>query len=217
MSTLAEAATEKDVYLSEFNRLEKELSRRGRPGVQRLRRAAIARFDELGFPTPRRRGLEIHQPRAANEGCFPARRTDRPSSEGGAAGRSSWHGRGLPPRLRGRLFRTRIVCDDGLAVWRDRRQFGRGARRIGGGRRGAPRSTRRASRNTPLPLSIRRFSATAPLSSSRKAKSLRRRSIWSSSPRRRPSRPCRTRATSSWPATTADSLSSKATRVWLTM
>ena len=37
MSTLAEAATEKDVYLSEFNRLEKELSRRGRPGVQRLR------------------------------------------------------------------------------------------------------------------------------------------------------------------------------------
>ena len=53
MNTLAEAATEKDVYLSEFNRLEKELARRGRPGVQRLRRAAIARFDELGFPTPR--------------------------------------------------------------------------------------------------------------------------------------------------------------------
>jgi len=53
MNTLAEAATEKDVYLSEFNRLEKELARRGRPAVQRLRRAAIARFDELGFPTPR--------------------------------------------------------------------------------------------------------------------------------------------------------------------
>src|SRR5665213_272723 len=53
MNTLAEAATEKDVYLSEFNRLEKELARRGRPGVQRLRRAAIARFDELGFPTSR--------------------------------------------------------------------------------------------------------------------------------------------------------------------
>jgi Fe-S cluster assembly protein SufD len=53
MNTLAEAATEKDVYLPEFNRLEKELARRGRPGVQRLRRAAIARFDELGFPTPR--------------------------------------------------------------------------------------------------------------------------------------------------------------------
>ncbi len=53
MNTLADAATEKDVYLSEFNRLEKQLARGGRPAVQRLRRAAIARFDELGFPTSR--------------------------------------------------------------------------------------------------------------------------------------------------------------------
>jgi Fe-S cluster assembly protein SufD len=37
-------------YLSDFERLEKE---RAAPAVQRLRKAAIARFAELGFPGPR--------------------------------------------------------------------------------------------------------------------------------------------------------------------
>src|SRR5437588_3362175 len=37
-------------YLSDFERFEKD---RATPAVQRLRKAAIARFAELGFPGPR--------------------------------------------------------------------------------------------------------------------------------------------------------------------
>ncbi|HZT78933.1 MAG TPA: Fe-S cluster assembly protein SufD [Gemmataceae bacterium] len=43
----------KDVYLSDFERFEKEPPR-GEPGfVRRLRQGAMARFDQLGFPGPR--------------------------------------------------------------------------------------------------------------------------------------------------------------------
>jgi Fe-S cluster assembly protein SufD len=44
-------ADEKENYVSLFNRLEQGLA--SRPSLQRLRRSAIARFDELGFPTAR--------------------------------------------------------------------------------------------------------------------------------------------------------------------
>src|SRR4051812_24027256 len=52
MSTMV-AGTDKDAYLSSFERLEKELGKQDRPALQRLRRAAITRFSELGFPTSR--------------------------------------------------------------------------------------------------------------------------------------------------------------------
>jgi Fe-S cluster assembly protein SufD len=44
---------DKDSFLGQFARLEKELTRLGRPAIARLRKAAIARFDELGLPGPR--------------------------------------------------------------------------------------------------------------------------------------------------------------------
>jgi Fe-S cluster assembly protein SufD len=53
MTSTLTATTEKDAWLAEFNRQEKELARISRPAVQRLRKSAIARFDELGFPTAR--------------------------------------------------------------------------------------------------------------------------------------------------------------------
>src|SRR5262249_60294221 len=42
-----------DVYLSAFARFEKELGGNERPALRRLRKAALARFAELGFPTSR--------------------------------------------------------------------------------------------------------------------------------------------------------------------
>jgi Fe-S cluster assembly protein SufD len=54
MSTItAPTATDKEHYLAAFNRLERELSRPGRPALARLRKSAVARFDEAGFPTAR--------------------------------------------------------------------------------------------------------------------------------------------------------------------
>lgn len=44
-------AQEKNAYLTDFTQLEKELAHVGSPGLQRVRKSAIARFDELGFPT----------------------------------------------------------------------------------------------------------------------------------------------------------------------
>jgi Fe-S cluster assembly protein SufD len=40
-------------YLADFDRLEKELAAVGTPALHRLRKAAAARFAELGFPGPR--------------------------------------------------------------------------------------------------------------------------------------------------------------------
>ena len=42
-----------NTYLADFERLERELSDAGTPAVHRLRKAAAARFAELGFPGPR--------------------------------------------------------------------------------------------------------------------------------------------------------------------
>jgi Fe-S cluster assembly protein SufD len=42
-----------NTYLAAFERLERELVAAGTPGVHRLRKAAAARFAELGFPGPR--------------------------------------------------------------------------------------------------------------------------------------------------------------------
>jgi Fe-S cluster assembly protein SufD len=53
MSTTLTPAADKELYLAAFDHLEKERARPGRPAIQRLRRAAIARFDEVGFPTAR--------------------------------------------------------------------------------------------------------------------------------------------------------------------
>jgi Fe-S cluster assembly protein SufD len=53
MSTTVTAPADKADFLAAFNRLEKELARHGRPALQRLRKAAIARFNEVGFPTAR--------------------------------------------------------------------------------------------------------------------------------------------------------------------
>jgi Fe-S cluster assembly protein SufD len=42
-----------NTYLAAFERMERELAASGTPAVQRLRKAAAARFAELGFPGPR--------------------------------------------------------------------------------------------------------------------------------------------------------------------
>jgi Fe-S cluster assembly protein SufD len=44
---------EKNIYLSNFARFEKESAGNGRPWLDRLRKAAMKRFTELGFPTSR--------------------------------------------------------------------------------------------------------------------------------------------------------------------
>ncbi len=44
---------EKNQYLSQFEQLERELGDRDPPWLRRIRKAAIARFAELGFPTAR--------------------------------------------------------------------------------------------------------------------------------------------------------------------
>src|SRR5438034_8372412 len=44
---------ETNIYFSNFEQLEKDLGLSGRPSLHRIRSAAIARFAELGFPTPR--------------------------------------------------------------------------------------------------------------------------------------------------------------------
>src|SRR4051812_25685356 len=53
MSTTVEAAADKDTYLADFERFEREPGNRGRPALQRLRQSAAQRFRELGFPTLR--------------------------------------------------------------------------------------------------------------------------------------------------------------------
>src|SRR5262245_2315984 len=44
---------EKNLYLGQSEQLEQELGERDRPWLRRLRKAAIARFQALGFPTSR--------------------------------------------------------------------------------------------------------------------------------------------------------------------
>jgi Fe-S cluster assembly protein SufD len=44
---------EKNIYLSNFARFEKELPKNGQSWLHKIRRAAFARFSEIGFPGPR--------------------------------------------------------------------------------------------------------------------------------------------------------------------
>jgi Fe-S cluster assembly protein SufD len=53
MTTTLQPAPATDTYQSTFTSLEGELARQSSPAVQRLRKAAIARFGEIGFPGPR--------------------------------------------------------------------------------------------------------------------------------------------------------------------
>jgi Fe-S cluster assembly protein SufD len=51
---VTELTREKNVYLADFERFEREQSQQGgTPALQRLHKAAIARFAEMGFPGPR--------------------------------------------------------------------------------------------------------------------------------------------------------------------
>lgn len=53
MSSTLQATKEKTPFLAVFNEHEKELNQFGLPFLQRLRNTAVARFAELGLPTPR--------------------------------------------------------------------------------------------------------------------------------------------------------------------
>jgi Fe-S cluster assembly protein SufD len=53
MKTTLQAASGVDAYLAAFNDSEHELLRPARPALQRLRKTAIARFGEVGFPGER--------------------------------------------------------------------------------------------------------------------------------------------------------------------
>ncbi len=50
---MTEVRERQNTYLAAFERMERELSASGTPAVHRLRKAAVARFAELGFPGPR--------------------------------------------------------------------------------------------------------------------------------------------------------------------
>jgi Fe-S cluster assembly protein SufD len=50
---VAEVLERQNTYLAAFERLERELAAAGTPALHRLRKAAAARFAELGFPGPR--------------------------------------------------------------------------------------------------------------------------------------------------------------------
>ena len=47
------AIQEQNSYVADFERHEKELQKVGTPAIHRMRKAAIARFAELGFPKSR--------------------------------------------------------------------------------------------------------------------------------------------------------------------
>ncbi|HLN29270.1 MAG TPA: Fe-S cluster assembly protein SufD [Gemmataceae bacterium] len=50
---MIEVQEEKNIYQSNFARFEKELGANGHSGIHRVRKAAMKRFSELGFPTTR--------------------------------------------------------------------------------------------------------------------------------------------------------------------
>src|SRR5262249_29820558 len=52
-ATVTEVRERQNTYLAAFERMERDLSAFGTPAVHRLRKAAAARFAELGFPGPR--------------------------------------------------------------------------------------------------------------------------------------------------------------------
>ncbi|HTU21356.1 MAG TPA: Fe-S cluster assembly protein SufD [Gemmataceae bacterium] len=50
---MTEVMERQNTYLTAFERIERELAASGTPGLHRLRKAAMARFMEMGFPGPR--------------------------------------------------------------------------------------------------------------------------------------------------------------------
>ena len=50
---MTEVMEANNTYVAAFERLERELAASGTPALHRLRKAAIARFAEMGFPGPR--------------------------------------------------------------------------------------------------------------------------------------------------------------------
>ena len=73
---MTEVARRQNTYLAAFEQMERELAAAGTPAVHRLRKAAVARFAELGFPGPRRRGMAVYAvaPSSHRFRCLPARR-----------------------------------------------------------------------------------------------------------------------------------------------
>jgi Fe-S cluster assembly protein SufD len=53
MTTTLQPASVRDSYLGTFNDVEADLAQSSRPALMRLRKAAIARFGEIGFPNER--------------------------------------------------------------------------------------------------------------------------------------------------------------------
>jgi len=53
MGKMIETKEEKNIYLSNFARFEKDVSANGHSWIHRLRKSAIKRFAEIGFPTTR--------------------------------------------------------------------------------------------------------------------------------------------------------------------
>jgi Fe-S cluster assembly protein SufD len=53
MTTTLQPASARDTYLNAFTDVEADLAQTSRPAVMRLRKAAIARFGEIGFPNER--------------------------------------------------------------------------------------------------------------------------------------------------------------------
>src|SRR5260370_4963581 len=53
MSTTLQAAPAVEAWLTAFSDLEADLSRHTPPALQRLRKAALGRFEQIGFPNSR--------------------------------------------------------------------------------------------------------------------------------------------------------------------
>jgi Fe-S cluster assembly protein SufD len=53
VTPMTEVVERQNTYLAAFERMERELAASGTPAMHRLRKAAIARFAEMGFPGPR--------------------------------------------------------------------------------------------------------------------------------------------------------------------
>ena len=63
----------KDFYLANFAQFEREVAKNGQAWTQPLRKAAIARFAELGFPTTQDRGMEVYERGADHQNPVSAR------------------------------------------------------------------------------------------------------------------------------------------------
>lgn len=100
------ALQEQNVYLAEFDRSEKDLQRVGSPSVHRLRKAAMARFAELGFPKAR-----DEEWRFTNLAAFLEHTFERgPQADGDAEDVLGSHDLAD-------LTGTVLVCSDGQKPW----------------------------------------------------------------------------------------------------